>query len=266
MSASEEVERFITTGEHDPRFSAWEGNAVERRRQGAATLRDVLRRIVGYRAARGPARRVPADVPALVAARVTPLLHGLFGARAAPVLALLPSRVHVVTPTNFGTVIEGLPPRTAWDLANLVLDDIGAPPLADDTPELDGLSHAGQAWLLPRAFTEARAFSDVVVHEVAHLLHGTLRREVGWEPADALLLAVPPRRRETFAYACEIWSCVTRDAATQKQLHTQLSAFHATSTPADARVDRRRLDALLDAAGAADGDAGWDVIARWATA
>ncbi|MES2639993.1 MAG: hypothetical protein V4850_10940 [Myxococcota bacterium] len=262
MSPSDEVERFITTGEHDPRFSAWEGSVVERRKVGAATLRDVLRRIVGYRAAHGPGRRVPVDVPAQVAARVAPMVRGLVPTHADALLALLPTRVHVVTPTTFGALIEGVPPRTAWDLANLVLDDIGAPPLADDTPELDGLSHAGHAWLLPRAFTEARPFSDVVVHEVAHLLHGIARREIAWEPAGALILAVPPRRRETFAYACEVWSCVTRDASSPTQRRAQLLAFRATSTPADARVDRRRLDALLDAA---DGPGAWGAIAGWAT-
>ncbi|MDP2305152.1 MAG: hypothetical protein Q8P18_03915 [Pseudomonadota bacterium] len=259
MSISEAIEHFITTGEHDPHFANWEGNVVERRRRGSADLRDVLTRIVGYRSARGPGRRVPDDVAGQVRRRVAPMVEGLLsGAEAAAFAAALGGRVHVVTPTTFGTVIEALPPRVGWDIANLLLDDLGAPPLSDDTPELDGMCSNGQAWLLPRAFTEARPYSDVVVHEVAHLLHTVRSAELGLTGARPLL-AVPPRRRETFAYACEVWACVTRVPA--ERWGAELDAFRDTATPADARVDRDALDRVL---GAALGGGGWAVIGRWA--
>ncbi len=266
MTPSDEIERFIATGEHDPRFAAWSGSLAERRRVGAAALKDVLCRIVGYRSARGSpfaSGRVPADVDVQVRDRVSPMVRGLVpSADADRLLDLLPSRVHVVTPSTFGSLVADVEPGTAWDLANLLLDDIGAPPLSDDTPQLDGLADAGRAWLLPRAFAEARPFSDVVVHEVAHLLHGIRREALGWAPPAGLVLPVPPRRRETFAYACEVWACVTREAPAADARRALLSTFRATSTPADARVSRSQLDGLL--ASAADSAGGWEVIGAWA--
>jgi hypothetical protein len=266
MSISDEVERFLGTGEWDPRFSAWEGSAVERRRRAYAAFREVLRRVVAYRAKRAPLppRPAPADAPAQVRTRVDTMLRGLFAPSEAEILLLeMPARVVVVTPAVFASRIDEVSPRTAWDLANLLLDDLGAPPLTDDTPELDGLCAAGHAWVLPRAFAAPEGFTDVVVHEVAHLLH-TLRGEDVGLPTVGPLLRVPPLRRETFAYACEVWARVTADAATPPERIERLRVFRATAAPEDARVQRPTLDALLAAAGD-DPGGGWGVIGGWAS-
>ncbi|MFN7147582.1 MAG: hypothetical protein ACK4YP_27690, partial [Myxococcota bacterium] len=188
MSASESVERFLSTGEYDPRFPDLLGNIVERRRRGTAMLKDVLRRVVAWRAGRSPiAMRLPTDVPARVRTRIAPLVYGMFDAAEAGVLVEpLAARVVVVTPSTFGALVEDVPLRTAWDLANLLLDDLGAPPLADDTPSLDGLCAAGRAWVPPRAFAADDAFPDVVVYGAAHLLHHVRRADLG-VPGDGLL-------------------------------------------------------------------------------
>lgn len=264
MSISDAIERFIGTGEVDPRFPDWEGSAVERRERGTAACRDVLKRIVGYRSARGPGRRMPEDLGGRVRERVRPMVEGLHAAgvlpEAAAFLHTLDRRVHVVTPNTFGALVDTVPLDVGWDLANLLLDDLGAPPLSDDTPELDGLCNGGHAWLLPRAFAEARPWSDVVVHEVAHLLHTMRRSEItGGDKSAGVLLPVPPRRRETFAYACEVWACIDRMAPESRS--AALVDYRDSATPPDARVDRQALDRLLAAAA---GGGAWGSLAGWA--
>lgn len=260
MSAGDVVERFLTTGSYDPLFREWEG--PDRRKRGLETLRNVLQRVVAHRAKHAPipARRVPPHADELVRARVQPLVSGLFSpTEAALLLDALPGRVAVLTLGGFADAVAAVPLSTAWDLANLLLDDLGVPPLSDDTPELDGLCAAGRAWVLPRAFAPPTATTDVIVHEVTHLLHLLPRGDVGLEPTRAPVLAVPPRRRETFAYACELWCCLTRDAA---DLPARLDALRSEAGFADARVDRARLDLLLQAC-AADPPSGWTLLRRW---
>lgn len=254
MSPSDTVEHFLATGQYDPLFAGWKGGAAERHQQGVAALRDILVRIVNWRMRRAPLRsqQVPVDAALQIRSRITPMISGLFEEEvASQLLESLPHQVQVVSAQNFASVIASVPLGTAWDLANLVLDDMGALPLADDTPELDGLCVNGVAWVLGRAFSPAGPFSDVIVHEVGHLLH-TMR------PA---LLAVPPMRRETFAYACEIWSCILRGFS---DTQAGVAAFQASAPPVDARVDQRQLDRLLSAA-ALHPEGAWRGLRVWAT-
>lgn len=267
MSPSDAVERFLSSGVYDGRFPGWEGNAVERRRRGEATLRDVLRRVVSRAADHAPlgGRAVPRDAEQRVRARVTPLLTGLFPpGEAGTLLELLPPRVVVVAPSTFGAVVEQVPLRTAWDLANLLLDDVGAPPLADDVPELDGLCAAGRAFVLPRALEGDATFPDVVVHEVAHLLHTVPRSELGLAADPDTVLRIPPRRRETFAYACEVWTCALRCGDGEARARALGVWERGDGGPDDdARVDRARLAELLSRA-AADPARGFAVLRAWA--
>jgi hypothetical protein len=233
----EAIERFIATGEYDPHFPELQGDAIARRDQGFAVFRTVLRRIVRWRtnSARGPAQRLPLDPPGAIRARLGPMLDGLFDPAEATILAAaLPVRFCIVTAASFDACIERVSLRTAWDLANLLLDDIGAPPLADDTPALDGLCEAGHAWVLPRAFCDDGA---VLVHEAAHLLHALDRATVGLV-GPGPILNIPPRRRETFAYTCERIAC------------------GALRPIEDARVDLPTLDRLVAE--------GWRPTRTWA--
>jgi hypothetical protein len=239
------IERFLHTGEFDPQFRDWEGTAAERRRQGMATLRDVLVRVTRWRADRAPLSlgRVPPDADARIQERLRPMLEGLFDpAESARLLDELPRHVVVLTPSTFAVEVARLPLGTAWDLANVLLDQVGAPPLGDDAPTLDGLcDETGRAWILPAALRSEEAFPDVVVHEGAHLLH---------TPSAGGPLRLTPRRRETFAYACEIWSGVLRGA--------DVTAALAAIT--DARVQRKVLERLLSDAA----QRGWTAIRDWA--
>src|SRR4030095_15040840 len=112
---------------------------------------------------------------------------------AAKLLSALPERVVVLSPSTFAAQVADLPLRMAWDLANVLRDAVGAPPLGDDAPELDGLCDAGRAFVLPAALLSNELFPDVVVHEVAHLLHVVPAAEVGLARARGPILPIPLR-------------------------------------------------------------------------
>lgn len=258
MSKSEHVERFLATGEHDPAFPAWGGDAA----RGAGALGRVLRRVVRWRSqgAPLPAQPAPAHPDALVRQRVSALLEGLFPAdEAAALLQALPARVEVVTVDRFCDGLTDLPLEVQWTLANLLLDDLGAPPLADDAPQLDGFCADGRAWVLPRAFAPGDGLDDVLVHEVAHLLHDLPRSAVGLTPPGAPVLDVPLRQRETWAYACEVWAWATRDDPTPAVLAARVTPSEHGRAHTDARVDARLLHRIL-ADAVARPAAGWATL------
>ncbi|MFK7929718.1 MAG: hypothetical protein AB8H79_16115 [Myxococcota bacterium] len=226
-------------------------------------LRHVLHRVLLHRARRAPLRRrATIDQPhPLIAARVASMLHGLLGAEAAPVLAELPHRVVIVTPDNFGAETAAVSLEDAWTLANIVLDDLGAPPLADDVPALDGLIAQGRAWIPEGALGAPTTSIDVVVHEVAHLLHDLRRAEVGLNPPQQMVIEVCPAQRETFAYACEMWACIERATAPGAARRELAALCCAEHVPADHRVDVPCLRRTLLSASSTS-ESGWSSIRR----
>jgi hypothetical protein len=259
MTPSDAVERYLFTGEHDPAFPAWSGRVAARRRVGGEVLRGVLARVVEHRARRAPlrARRAPDNAAAIVRERTSGLLRGLLGPdEAAHLEWIVPERVVVIDVDSFAIIANRVCLDTAWRLANVLLDDVGAPPLSDDTPTLDGVCAHGRAWVTGRAFAPPGPFADVLAHEVAHLLHDLNRGDVQLTPAGQPVIAVPPLARETFAYAAEVWSCVVRSAPDQASRREQVATYLADHLPVDFRVDPARLGAALRAA-AEDPVCGW---------
>jgi hypothetical protein len=257
MQSDEVLERFLATGEFPPGLPGFTGPPAQRRQAAERAVREVLVRIVSWRCSRSPIQlpAPPADAEAQVRDRVEPMVRGLLPAgEVALVLRKLPAFVRVVTPTSFPALIKGVPARTAWDLANLLLDAVGAPPLADDTPELDGLCHASASFVLPTAFLPQEGTDDVLVHELSHLLHSARRGDVGLGPAGEPILKIAPNDRETFAWACEIWSALERDPATRR---AGLDTWLAGPTPDDARIDQPRLRRILERA---EGGEGWNAL------
>ncbi len=251
----EVIERFLGTGRLPRAWADWSGTPAERRREGEAAAREVLGRIVRWRAKSAPLSvgEAPTDVAGRVRERAEPMVRGLLGAEAPVVLECLSGCVRVVTPASFRELAADLSPRTAWDLANLLLDAMGAPTLADDIPELEGISHAAVGYVLPAAFTPGPR-TDVLVHEVAHLLHAVPRARAGLSPGREPLFRVDLRHRETFAWACELWTCFSREP--DPAAAAVRSA--ADADPVDVRVDRALLSrCLCDAAAGA----GWAAIA-----
>ena len=242
MTRSEFIDAYLATGEVDPDWAPWGGDAVA----GAASLVRVLDRIVAYRAGGAPLarRKPPASPHKALLKRVNALIDGLLAPdEAAALRAALPERVRVVTVANLTTHLSALPVDDAWALTNIVLEDMGAPPLSDGAPQLDGLCTAGQIWIPPGAFTRPTERIDVLVHEVAHLIHSLDRSALGL-PGEGALIAVPDDQHETFAYACELWVCQLRVGATPAQLQTLARDVGLE----DSRVDSARLSEALVAA------------------
>ena len=248
MSRSEAIEAFLASGIAPCDWSPWSGDAA----QGEATMRRVLVRIVAHRCEGAPLRhRVPEVDPAeVVLRRVRPMLTGLLPTDEAEALSrLLQERVCVVTPESYATDIRLLSLDDAWTLANVLLEDLAAPPISDDTPQLDGLCASGRAWVPPGGLRPATRTTDVVVHEVAHLLHTLTRDDLGLGGAHGPLLRVPEARYESFAYACELWSCSGESGVSCETVAEAMQAAHLM----DVRVDRGRLAAALTGAARA----GW---------
>ncbi len=241
--ADELIERFLATGRVPPGFRGWPGEAASRRAEATSTLQNILCRIVAWRARRAPLRlgAPPVDVAGRVRDRTRRAVEGLFDPPdAAQVLAELPARVRVVTAASYPTLVDALPLDRAWDLANLLLDHMGAPTLSDDVPRLDALCCGGTAYLIPAAFTP-RPDADVVLHECVHVLLDSRRGPFGLAPADLPLLAVPVAHHETAAYAVEAWACAERAPGLDPATWGRLAAE-------DARVDRAALSDLLERA------------------
>ena len=239
-----------------------EGWTVARRRAAEAAARSILVRIVGWRVRGAPLGlgASPGDVAGIVRARAGSMITGLFEPdEAAVLLTCLPAGVRVITPASFATLADEVPLTRAWDLANLLLDALGAPPLADDTPELEGLSYAGRSFVLPSALRPPGPLDDVLVHELAHALHDTPRATFGLGPRRAPLLRVAPRERETFAWACELYAAVSRGP---EDPATLLGRWEAGPGPEDARVDQPALRRALRSAVEGSGWAAMAAIAR----
>lgn len=263
MGPAEHIERFLATGEFDASFPGFEGSPSQRRRRGSAALEDVVRRVVRWRLRKAPLPPVPApeDPHGEIAARVGPVARGVLpGALAERFLTVLPSRVEIVTPERFLAELPGASLELRWTLANMLLDDMGAPPLSDEAPQLDGFCEGGRAWVTASTFRHA-TWSDPLVHECAHLLHAA--DVVG--PGTPPVLEVPPYHHELLAYACEIWTCLGRLPG---PLQDNLDRFADEQPVSDPSV---HLDALLavlrDAARASEQGPqhAWRVIAAATT-
>ena len=257
MSKSRTIEVFLSSGEVDPSWSGWGGDAEA----GERALRGFLERVLVYRSRGAPLgkRTVPANAHLVLTRRVRPMVTGLFDSeRAERILSALPRCMQVATVDGFAHQVQALSLADAWCLANIVLEDMGAPPLSDAAPQLDGLCLGHEMWVPPGAFASTRSAADVLVHEVAHLLHSV--------PAERLQLCgigppipVPPEQYETFAYACELWACCERQPSPPPGW---IRSAVDTVYMADPRVDIPVLRTLLTEAERH----GWAPIRTWVDA
>jgi len=266
LSVADEVERYLQTGDADPYHAAWSGRSFLEKAQLAhadlenALVAEVSRRANGWQP---PSALVGIeDLAAFTRARVEPMVRGLFPrAEQDAVMALVERSVVFLTPNNIEAVLRAAQwRRSAWDIANLYLGAIGADLLADDAPQILGISEEATCYVSPAYFEEEDPFADFVVHEVAHIFHNCKRRNAGLPETrrKEWLLDIEFRKRETFAYACEAHARLlerSKKPAERVALAAELSDSFGTG---DERVERGEVAELVRSA--AERRNGWKVI------
>lgn len=203
---AQQVRRYVSTGESGERdWLDWPGETIfAQARAHHAALIDGLLAEVDRRTRR---RRLPpepvVDFPAFVRARLEPMVRGLLPASVRePALARLVPGVRLVTPQTVGAVLGEIDElRTAWDVANLYLDAVGAKRLDPANWAPLGLASGHECFVSVHYFTLCERFDDFVVHEAAHMLNDFKRRDVGLPHTrrKEWLLGIWFRHRELFA-------------------------------------------------------------------
>jgi hypothetical protein len=264
-AVASEVERYLRTGETDPYMAAWPGTWSERAERSRHDLRTALVGKVNQIDSRRSILEVAVqNSVALVRRKVRPMVHGLFPpSDRAAVMDLLDHSVVFVTSENIKRLLlEQRWDRTAWNLANLYLDSVGAELLDPNAQRLVGLSEETTCYVSPAYFERQEPFADFVVHEVAHIFHNCKRASVGLKRTlrGEWLLDIAFNKRETFAYACEVYSRVVdraRDIAGRRRL---AAGFGAQDHFSDPRGDLDGLTMIVREAVSVRN--GWQVILK----
>jgi len=252
-----EIARFLATGEHDD--AAWPGsNFVERAVNAKKGLLEALLAEVRRRAKKTEPPLLPAADPLdAVRPRLRAMVEGLLPRAAHErALELLVGSVTFVLPSTIERVLRGEPfLGTAWKIANLYLGSLGLELLGEDAPNIVGLSEGRRSYVSPLYF-ECGRFEDFVLHECAHTLHDTKLRDVGL-PAPRRrewLVELVFSKRETFAYSCEAYGCISALAGSVAERKALLEEHANSSLPDDERVDHAEyLDILREAVAARNG-------------
>lgn len=265
-TVADEIERYLRTGDTDPYHAAWSSPSFFKRSQLAgvdlenALVAEVSRRANGWEPP--PALMAIEDLVAFTRTKVEPMVRGLFPrAEQDAVMALVEKSVVFLTPSNIEELLrEARWPRSAWDLANLYLGAIGADLLANDAPQILGISEDTTCYVSPAYFEEEDPFADFVVHEVAHIFHNCKRREAGLREIRRRewLLDIEFRKRETFAYACEAYACVLRQAKKPAERVALAAELRDSFGTGDARVESGEVAEIVRSA--AERRNGWKVI------
>lgn len=260
-SSENKVERYLRSGEYDDSYRAWSGaNFLECARHGNAALREALISTVRRRTAHAtvPKALAELDVAAFARKTVAPMVRGLFPqSEQGTVLDVLAGSIVFLTPTNIDTVLtETQWLGTAWDLANLYLGSFNGELLSDDAPQIVGLSEATTCYVSVAYFREESRFDDFVVHEAAHIFHNCKRETIGLREIRGRewLLDIDFAKRETFAYACEVYSRIIEFGNGPGGRQTLLSQFVQGPMPAPGEVDAGEyVDILGEAVAARNG-------------
>lgn len=260
-SSENEVERYLRSGEYDDSYRTWSGaNFLECAQHGNAALREALISTVRRRTAHAtvPKALAELDVTAFARKTVAPMVRGLFPQREQEtVLDVLAGSIVFLTPANIDSVLtETQWLGTAWDLANLYLGSFDGERLSDDAQQIVGLSEATTCYVSVAYFHEESRFDDFVVHEAAHIFHNCKRETIGLREIRGRewLLDIDFAKRETFAYACEVYSRIIEFGNGPGGRQTLLSQFVQGMMPAPGEVDTGEyVDILGEAVAARNG-------------
>ncbi|MCY2996184.1 MAG: hypothetical protein NTY19_51295 [Planctomycetota bacterium] len=261
-----EIERYLSTGDSDPRMTNWPGNNVlERLKRGEERLKAALLAEIRRRAARVPIpspESMPGDLVTFARAKLEPMVRGLFPrVEQERVLGLLEESVTFLTPETIEPLLRG--PGflgTAWAVANIYLVGIGAKPLGDEMQGVVGMSEETTCYVSLAYFADDHPFSDFVVHEAAHIFHNAKRRTAGLPETRRRqwLLPIEFGKRETFAYACEAYSRLLELAQRPADRRRALENLKQGPLPPRGQVDAEEyLEILAEAVSRRNG---WKAI------
>jgi hypothetical protein len=252
MTPKQAIRRYLRTGQYDEVFRQWRGaNIVEQCRQGKADLRDALLAEVRRRTAGKP---VPFDLPQLdlptfTRKKIEPMIRGLFPrSEQETVLEALRRSVVFLTPETIEQVLRGERwMTTAWRLANLYLGSLGLELLGPKATPILGLSEELTCYVSMEYFAPKNRFDDFVIHEVAHVFHNCKRRTIGLPEGrrKEWLQNIDFSKRETFAYACEVYSRILELASSPAKRRELLDGHAAKRLHGRNRAERREMLSIL---------------------
>jgi len=99
-------------------------------------------------------------------------------------------------------------------------------------------------------------FDDFIVHEAAHIFHNWKREYAGLPHTrrKEWLLPIDFHKRETFAYACEVYARILEQARKPAEQLAMVEEYAEGPLPSEERLDPAELiDILREAAGARNG-------------
>ena len=256
-----EAARYLATGESDPLACAFTGDhALERiigyeRHLRAELIAEVRRREHGHRPA-----QVPADFnsPSRTRGKVEPMISGIFPATERQVvLQAAECSIVFLTCEAAHQIIREIPYlESAWTIANVYLNSLGAPMLGTGAKQIVGLCLERKCYVSTEYFTEKDPFADYITHEVAHILHNCKRETLGLPHtfSKEWLLDIAYAKRETFAYACETYGRIVEQAQGTAGRRSLLAQYARSPKPSDETVDSEELlDILTEAVEARNG-------------
>ena len=255
--------QFLATGDSDVLPESCTGDWVAAAKQEDKAMRQALVAEVKRRAAGHQAPKAPVlDFQAFTRSKVAPMVNGLFPeAERTNVLNMLEKSVVFLTADNIDDILWRVSYRhSAWELANLYLLSIGAELLSDSAERILGLSEETTCYVSQEYFSHEDRFADFVVHEAAHVFHNCKRETIGLPETRTreFLLNIDFNERETFAYACEVYSRIL-ELADSRKVRVKLAAeVERAFRPGDERVDITKF--RLAVAAAAQAKNGWKKI------
>jgi hypothetical protein len=267
VTPESEIQRFITTGEHDVLHGAWAGHDFFTRAHTAdRTLRTALADEVRRRTITQSPPSLPPGSQAgpFVLRKVAPMVQGLFPANERQaMLDLFEKSLCFVTHENIDQLLsETIWLSTARQLTNLYLGSLGLPGLNDQPVDFVGFSEETNLYCSMAYFQDQDPFADWVVHEAAHVFHNWKRNRVGLHSTRTreFLLDIAFAKRELFAYACEAYSRILEQAKRPVTKRQMLAEYIENHVPSCEGLDRAELVSILTDAVAARN--GWKQILR----
>lgn len=263
----DDIVRYLATGDSDPLGQARPAkNTLEGMIRYGQTLRDALAAEVRRRSRRRRHPKVPDKTGSASFARckLEPMVRGLFPKKEQDVVlgVVEQSIIFLTRDATLRLIKEVGFHHSAWQIANVYLDSIGAATLGDEPFSALGMNEETRCYVSLTYFEEENPFADYVVHEAAHIFHNTKRQRVGLHHTRhrEWMLEIEFHKRENFAYTCEVYSRILEQGRTPSRRRALFEEYRQDPIVADDRVDtEEHLDILAEAVAARNG---WRRILR----